>query len=137
MTSIAVRSASPDEKSAVSAVVALAFGSDPMARWSLGDARTYLAVMPEMIRAFGDAAYDHGSAYVGDDLGGAALWLPPGVEPDVEVVITPQDWVAGRDPQLDRAVDMALAALAERPAVTPPDLATRPTRRRPQLPPRP
>ncbi|MHA6796703.1 S41 family peptidase [Pseudonocardia bannensis] len=60
-----------------------------------------------------------------------------GVEPDVEVVITPQDWVAGRDPQLETAVDLALAALEERPAVRPPDPATRPSRRRPALPPRP
>ncbi|GAA3060573.1 S41 family peptidase [Pseudonocardia yunnanensis] len=60
-----------------------------------------------------------------------------GVDPDVEVVIAPQDWVAGRDPQLERAVDMALEALAERPAVRPPDVATRPSRRRPELPPRP
>ena len=54
-----------------------------------------------------------------------------GVDPDVEVVISPQDWVAGRDPQLERAVDMALEALAERPAAQPPDLATRPSRERP------
>ena len=60
-----------------------------------------------------------------------------GVEPDVEVVITPQDWVAGRDPQLERAVDLALESLAARPAVRPPDPATRPSRRRPDLPPRP
>ncbi|WP_246633384.1 S41 family peptidase [Pseudonocardia nigra] len=60
-----------------------------------------------------------------------------GVDPDVEVVIRPQDWVAGRDPQLERAVDMAMEALAADPAVTPPDLATRPSRRRPELPPRP
>ncbi|MFC4945694.1 S41 family peptidase [Pseudonocardia sp. GCM10023141] len=59
-----------------------------------------------------------------------------GVEPDVEVVITPQDWVAGRDPQLERAVDIALEALAARPAVAPPDRSTRQSRRRPELPPR-
>jgi tricorn protease len=45
-----------------------------------------------------------------------------GVDPDVEVVITPQDRAAGRDPQLEKAVELALAALEERPAATPPDL---------------
>ena len=55
-----------------------------------------------------------------------------GVAPDVEVVIRPQDWVAGRDPQLERAVDMALAALDRRPAARPPDPATRPSRVRPR-----
>jgi tricorn protease len=60
-----------------------------------------------------------------------------GVDPDVEVVMRPQDWVAGVDPQLERAVDMALEALAERPAAAPPDPATRPSRVRPELPARP
>ncbi|MFF3324384.1 S41 family peptidase [Streptomyces sp. NPDC002889] len=45
-----------------------------------------------------------------------------GVDPDVEVVTTPQDYAAGRDPQLDEAVRMALAALTENPARTPPDM---------------
>ncbi|MEU4448458.1 PDZ domain-containing protein [Actinosynnema sp. NPDC050801] len=45
-----------------------------------------------------------------------------GVDPDVEVVITPQDRVAGRDPQLDTAVRLALEALALRPAAVPPQL---------------
>ncbi|MFC5287154.1 PDZ domain-containing protein [Actinokineospora guangxiensis] len=45
-----------------------------------------------------------------------------GVDPDVEVPITPQDHAAGRDPQLDTAVRIALDALAERPALTPPDI---------------
>ncbi|WP_367132489.1 PDZ domain-containing protein [Saccharothrix sp. HUAS TT1] len=45
-----------------------------------------------------------------------------GVDPDVEVEITPQDRVAGRDPQLDTAVRLALEALAERPAAVPPQL---------------
>lgn len=45
-----------------------------------------------------------------------------GVDPDHEVVITPEDWADGRDPQLDRAVELVLAALDERPPVR----ATRP-----------
>jgi tricorn protease len=45
-----------------------------------------------------------------------------GVDPDVEVVITPQDRVAGRDPQLDKAIELALAALEENPPATPPEL---------------
>lgn len=86
MTSIPVRSASRDEASAVSALITLAFASDPMARWSLRDAQAYLSVMPKLIRAFGAAAYDSDSAYVSDDFGGAAMWLPPGVEPDIETL---------------------------------------------------
>jgi tricorn protease len=45
-----------------------------------------------------------------------------GVDPDVEVVITPQDWAAGRDPQLREAVRLALEELERNPAATPPPL---------------
>jgi tricorn protease len=59
-----------------------------------------------------------------------------GVDPDVEVIPTPDDWAADRDVQLETAVRLALAALRDRPAVRPPDPASRPSRRRPSLPPR-
>jgi tricorn protease len=59
-----------------------------------------------------------------------------GVDPDVEVLITPDDWAAGRDPQLETAVRLGLEALSTGPAVTPPETSTRPSRRRPPLPPR-
>ncbi len=59
-----------------------------------------------------------------------------GVDPDVEVIMSPDDWAAGRDTQLETAVTLALQALQQRPAVRPPDPRTRPSRRRPPLPPR-
>lgn len=86
MTPIAVRSASREEEGAVSALITLAFATDPMARWSLKDPQTYLAVMPDLIRAFGAAAYDSDSAYVSEGFDGAAMWLPPGVAPDMETL---------------------------------------------------
>ena len=45
-----------------------------------------------------------------------------GVDPDVEVVTAPQDWARGHDPQLDRAVALALEALELTPAKQPPSL---------------
>lgn len=45
-----------------------------------------------------------------------------GVDPDVEVVAAPQDAAAGRDPQLEEAVRIALAALEETPAKSAPPL---------------
>lgn len=45
-----------------------------------------------------------------------------GVTPDVEIVMTPQDHAAGRDPQLDTAIRIALERLAEQPAATPPEV---------------
>jgi len=59
------------------------------------------------------------------------------VDPEVEVLITPNDWAAGRDPQLEVAVDAALALLADNPPAPLPDVAAGPAKARPPLPPRP
>ena len=59
-----------------------------------------------------------------------------GVDPDVEVLITPDDWAAGRDPQLETAVRLALEALDKQGPATPPDPETGPRKSRPPLPPR-
>jgi tricorn protease len=44
-----------------------------------------------------------------------------GVDPDIEVPMTPQDWAAGRDPQLEKAIEVALDRLAVTPAARPPE----------------
>ena len=59
-----------------------------------------------------------------------------GVDPDVEVISSPEDYAAGRDPQLETAVRMALDALPATPAAKAPTTADRPSKRRPPLPPR-
>jgi tricorn protease len=58
-----------------------------------------------------------------------------GAEPDVVVDIAPQDYAAGKDPQLARAIDLALEALAAKP-VKLPDFATRPRLDLPGWPPK-
>jgi len=76
---------SADEAPAIDTVV-LAFAADPVARWSWPHSRQYLTSMPSFIRAFGGNAFTHGSAYCTDGYAGAALWLPPGVPPDEEML---------------------------------------------------
>jgi tricorn protease len=60
-----------------------------------------------------------------------------GVDPDIEVPLPPQDWAAGRDPQLDKALEVVQQALAEQSVATPPSTDSRPSRVPPPLPPRP
>jgi tricorn protease len=60
-----------------------------------------------------------------------------GVDPDTEVHISPDDWAAGHDPQLEVAVHRALALLEENPQTPLPDPADGPVKTRPPLPPRP
>lgn len=56
-----------------------------------------------------------------------------GTEPDIEVEIRPQDYIAGQDPQLERAVTEILAQLSEDPPRLP-DFGERPRRSLPTLP---
>lgn len=78
----AVRTLTPDDEEPAIETIVLAFAADPMARWTWPNARQYLAAMPRLARAFGGRTFALGSALATGDYAGAALWLPPGVEPD-------------------------------------------------------
>lgn len=69
------------EASVINTIV-LGFAADPMVRWVWPDPVEYLRIMPQFARAFGGRAFEHGTAYVTDGARAAALWLPPGIEPD-------------------------------------------------------
>ena len=56
-----------------------------------------------------------------------------GAEPDIEVDVTPQDAAAGRDPQLDRAIEVVLERLEQQPPHEP-RLPSSPRLARPPLP---
>jgi ribosomal protein S18 acetylase RimI-like enzyme len=66
----------------------LAFSTDPGARWTYPDPHTYLRCFPEIIRAFGGKALEHGTAHYVEGFLGAALWLPPGVQPDEDEMMS-------------------------------------------------
>jgi len=87
MDSIAVREIDAADRDRVVAVQVMAFGSDPMMRWMYPDPKAYLEHYPKFVRAFGGAAFEHGTAWEADDFGGASLWLPPGVEVDPEPLV--------------------------------------------------
>ena len=57
-----------------------------------------------------------------------------GTDPDIEVLYRPQDYVAERDPQLERGISEILELLRESPDM--PELGERPRRTLPTLPPR-
>jgi ribosomal protein S18 acetylase RimI-like enzyme len=80
------------------ATITMAFSNDPVARWFLPDANSYLTYFPQVLRAFGGAAFANGTAHAIEDYSGAALWLPPGVAPDEEAIGPVMD--EGVDPDM-------------------------------------
>jgi ribosomal protein S18 acetylase RimI-like enzyme len=85
MTSPQIEIATAADKAAVIDVLTLAFSADPAARWSWPEPQAYLRAFPRFAMAFGGAAFEHGTAH--RVAGGAALWLPPGVEPDEPALV--------------------------------------------------
>lgn len=78
--------ASDANRNRVIQTITLGFLADPVARWIWPDANTYLETMPKFADAFGGGAFDHRSAFIADGCKAAALWLPPGVEPDGDAI---------------------------------------------------
>ena len=64
----------------------LAFIRDPMMRWLYPEPEAYLNHFPAFARSFVGPAFQSGTAWLSDDLGGAALWFPSGVHPDTEAI---------------------------------------------------
>jgi GNAT superfamily N-acetyltransferase len=61
------------------AMLVLAFGTDPVARWMYDDPHQYLLHIPRLFRALGTSSFEAGAAQRTNDGLGVALWLPPGV----------------------------------------------------------
>jgi GNAT superfamily N-acetyltransferase len=77
-----VKSADASTQASVISTIVLGFAADPMTRWVWPDSSEYLRIMPRFVKAFGGRAFEYGTAYITEGVRAAALWLPPGVEPD-------------------------------------------------------
>jgi ribosomal protein S18 acetylase RimI-like enzyme len=93
----------PADKARLLHTLVLGFSGDPMARWASPDAATYLDRRHEFFDAFGGAAFEHDSAFVGDDGAAVATWLPPGVAPDgaLMAAIMDEQTPASRKAEMD------------------------------------
>lgn len=69
------------------AVLALAFGTDPVARWIWPEPHRYLSSIAPFTTAFAGAAFASGTAFLVGADAGAALWLPPGSHSDEQVLV--------------------------------------------------
>lgn len=83
-----IKTATASDEAHAIAVIALAFGADPAARWTWPDPQQYLLHFPSFVKALAGKAFEHASAYYIDGYAGAALWLPPGITPDETALLT-------------------------------------------------
>lgn len=83
----AVKTATEAEEGAVVDTLVLSFSSDPFMRWFYPTPNEYLRYFPEFVRIYGGKALEHGTAHYVGDYAAAALWLPPGVQPDEDAFV--------------------------------------------------
>ena len=86
MTQPKIKTAGAADEASIAAVLALAFSTDPGARWAWPNPQQLLTHFPAFVKAFAGAAFTSGSAYYVDGYAAAALWLPPGIQPDEEAL---------------------------------------------------
>jgi ribosomal protein S18 acetylase RimI-like enzyme len=86
LTQPKIRVAAESDEASIAAVLALAFSTDPGARWAWPHPQQLLANFPAFVKAFAGAAFSKGTAYYVDGYAGAALWLPPDAGPDEEAL---------------------------------------------------
>ncbi|MBO1908900.1 GNAT family N-acetyltransferase [Microvirga sp. 3-52] len=84
---IDVQTAGIGDRSRLVAAIVLAFSTDPAARWTYPAPEDYLKHFPDLVRIFGCRAFECGTAHFIGDAQAAALWLPPGVQPDEEALM--------------------------------------------------
>ena len=82
-----VKTSTELDESAIIDTLKLAFVADPATRWVWPDPQKYLDNFSMFAKAFGGKAFAHRSAQYVGNYSGAALWLPPNVHPDVDLLI--------------------------------------------------
>ncbi|MFT5690990.1 MAG: GNAT superfamily N-acetyltransferase [Oceanicoccus sp.] len=63
-------------------IALLAFAADPFIRWMLPSASGFVDNYAKLAFAMGGKAFEKKTAYYADDFSAVALWLPPGVAAD-------------------------------------------------------
>jgi len=87
MTSTLLEQAGNTNEERLVDTIVMAFAADPAVRWMYPDPHQYLAHFPDFVRAFAGKSFEFGTAEVVNSFACAALWLPPGVQPDESTIM--------------------------------------------------
>jgi ribosomal protein S18 acetylase RimI-like enzyme len=82
VTASTIVAATPADHRHVIEILVAAFVRDPVVRWMFPDEVSYRTAFPAIVDALGGRAFAAGGVYHTAVRRGAALWLPPGTEPD-------------------------------------------------------
>jgi ribosomal protein S18 acetylase RimI-like enzyme len=101
MSTITINTATASDKQQIIDTLVLAFSADPFERWLYHDPHTYLTNFPIFIDAITTRAFETDNAYYVDNYAGTALWLPPNVHLDEELIIASVEQTINKQKQTD------------------------------------
>jgi GNAT superfamily N-acetyltransferase len=87
MGKFAFASAPESDQERVIATLVSAFIEDPVERWLFPEPQQYLTHFPVFVAAFGGEAFTRQTVWTLGEFAAAAMWIPPGAEPDAETII--------------------------------------------------
>ena len=82
-----IRTAAPADREAMIDTLLLSFSADPCVRYIFPTSRAFMGGWPPFVMAMGGRGLEHATAFVAEDAAAVSLWLPPGVEPDLETML--------------------------------------------------
>ena len=86
MTIPIVKTAKESDEAGLIDVLKIAFVADPATRWVWPDPQKYLSHFSSFAKALGGRSFAYESAHYIGNYSGAALWLPPNVSPDLDLL---------------------------------------------------
>jgi ribosomal protein S18 acetylase RimI-like enzyme len=87
MSEFAFLPARESDQARVIAVLVSAFIEDPVERWLFPEPADYLTHFPSFVAAFGGEAFSRQTVWTLGGFVAAAMWIPPGAEPDGEAIV--------------------------------------------------
>jgi ribosomal protein S18 acetylase RimI-like enzyme len=87
VTPTAIRTARAGDRQAIVDTLLLSFSTDPCVRYIFPKPREFMAGWPVFVMGMGGRGMDHGTAFASEDGAAVSLWLPAGVEPDLETML--------------------------------------------------
>jgi len=86
MSTLSFAPACQSDQPRVIATLVSAFIDDPVERWLFPEPQQYLTHFPRFVAAFGGEASIRGTVWTLDEFAAAAMWIPPGAEPNSDAI---------------------------------------------------
>ncbi len=88
MENITISTAGNELKKELLSIAHTAFVADPFLRWMMPNASSFIENYAKITFAMAGRAFENKTAYYAEDFSAVALWLPPGISADEDLLVS-------------------------------------------------